>query len=760
MKNNAIPKMELGQEYKFDIENRYFLSTAESAMQGNVIRGLVELVTNCDDSYCSIEDAGDNVSGLIQISIQRKNKSKNIIKILDNAEGMNLTDMKNNLWRVGSLAKGYMESHGRSKRGLMGRGSKECIVLGDLHYQSIKDGYYSEAVLKKPAIFKPMNERAVNDLDRFSLGISKGNGTLITWEIEPQFKTPIHDWLVKNLPKYYSLRDMASSPSRTLILEDLNRKRKTPLFYEEIKGLEVFNKTISVPGYPSAKAELVIFKTDSPIKVDSSPYWEGGFLVKSNYAIHEVTSFSRDVENSLPYFEYYFGRLTCPYIDELVCEYEKIKDDNLNPTEENPMRIINPSRSGLENSHPFTKSLYKESAKYIRELIKKDEEKATENKQEIENKHTKERLSKLAKEVGKFIKENTEMEITEDENYLTSADIPSNGIKVIPGGLKILLNEEGKIYVYAKLLEEKPTHVEISTDSDAIELNTKILNLIDRGDGVLVNFFTVRGLKITEHAKIKIVYDSKKEPLPVFVSVVDRKAPVEIQDFQFEKDNYAVQVKKQKNIKILAKWPEFIHGRVKLKVDLENEDYCKIENKSVILDYNEPAKDAYGRRVAVASVRLAGVQAGGPVKISASLKSKIISANIRVIPAKESGSDFKIKIVDEDLGEQRAILKNNLIKINGRHEIVKRYLGPAEKGFEGQDSVHFKLLIAELVADTVARRILELNAEQHANKYKDMDVTGFYRQHREYHNKFLKVAHKVQISDEDIKTLKSHKMTN
>lgn len=67
----------------------------------------------------------------------------------------------------------------------------------------------------------------------------------------------------------------------------------------------------------------------------------------------------------------------------------------------------------------------------------------------------------------------------------------------------------------------------------------------------------------------------------------------------------------------------------------------------------------------------------------------------------------------------------------------------------GQDSIHFRLLMAELIAGTVARRILELNATK--PEYKDMDVTGFYRKHGEYMNNFLEIAHRIQIPDMEIK---------
>lgn len=57
----------LGQEQRFEIEDRYFLSTAQRAMKGDIIRGLVELITNSDDSYGDLESDGKTVSGEIRV---------------------------------------------------------------------------------------------------------------------------------------------------------------------------------------------------------------------------------------------------------------------------------------------------------------------------------------------------------------------------------------------------------------------------------------------------------------------------------------------------------------------------------------------------------------------------------------------------------------------------------------------------------------------------------------------------------------------
>jgi len=740
-------QIKMGKEYDLDYENRYFMQNAEAAMKGDYVRALVEFITNCDESYNHLEENGKKINGEIQISIEKRRGNKNsIVKILDKAEGMTMEEMVIKLKRVGGITSGFLETKGEARRGLMGRGAKDCVVFGTIKYQSIKNGQYSEIEIKRPGKFIPILSKKATNFERFNTGIEKGNGTLVMQEVEPKFKIPSHESLVKNLCKYYSLRDIASDSKRSLILIDVCNKRRKKLSYDYPKGEIVFDNKINIPSYPEAETHLIIEKLSNRISCDSSsPYWEGGILVRSKKAIHEVTSLSKKIENN-PYFEFYFGKVVCPYIDDLMSEYEEMEKSSGKHLDKNPDRIIHPLRDGLVKDHPFTKELYGEIAKCLEVLLKNDEDKSKQETREIENKRTKDRFKKLANEASKFIKDNTVDINIEDENYLTPSEIKTGGMVIIPAGLKLLINEEKKVYIYIRpLLEQKEKHVIVINNSDFIKLNTEIIGLVDRGDGILVGALAIKGMK-EGSTKIKLTWGEIPKDLSIIV-MSKNEQPQNIKEFQFEKDSYTVKEGKKKNIRIFVQWPEFIHGRVKIKISMDGTNFCKLLTENILLDYDRKLKDIFGRRLATGVVKILGLKAGGPVIISATLKGKEIQTKIRVAPRREFGKNFDIKIADEDLGDQRALLIENLMKINGRHKNIKRYLGPAPD-FIGQNSIHFRLLMAELIADTVARRVLELNASK--PEYKDMDVTSFYRKHREYMNNFLEIAHRVQIPDNEI----------
>jgi len=88
----------------------------------NIIDGLVELITNCDDSYSRIEGRGDTHNGRILISVDReKGGICNKLVVQDFAEGMKNDELEKAIV-FGGETSGF--AAGRSVRGLFGRGTQ------------------------------------------------------------------------------------------------------------------------------------------------------------------------------------------------------------------------------------------------------------------------------------------------------------------------------------------------------------------------------------------------------------------------------------------------------------------------------------------------------------------------------------------------------------------------------------------------------------------------------------------------------------
>ena len=125
--------------------------------------------------------------------------------------------------------------------------------------------------------------------------------------------------------------------------------------------------------------------------------------------------------------------------------------------------------------------------------------------------------------------------------------------------------------------------------------------------------------------------------------------------------------------------------------------------------------------------------------LTATLGDAVTSAEVAsVFPA---GFGIKIKLRDIDLGNQRYRWRQNVLEIAARHESVARYLGRQAQGFPGQDSVHFRLLLAEIVSDALCAQMLSRDIQKAPEDYEDPDWDLFYAEYSRLMTSFLPIAH-------------------
>ncbi|MEO0067941.1 MAG: hypothetical protein ABIK23_02260 [candidate division WOR-3 bacterium] len=255
MNNSEIPS-----QWELKHTPRYTRQNMERAMQGKIERGLVELITNSDDSYRNIEETGKNVSGVIEIEIERRRSKPSIVIVRDFAEGMSREDMYKKLGALGGRTSGFEK--GKPRRGLNGRGAKDVSAFGEVKFESIKDGHYNCLVIPKTlkCHFENENPEQATTEIREKLGILKGNGTVVTIKVEPRFKIPSHEKLRQDFSRYYSLRDIFSNKKRVVKLIDKKGGRENSLYYKYPEGECVFSSEVEIDSYPGAKAKIVLKK--------------------------------------------------------------------------------------------------------------------------------------------------------------------------------------------------------------------------------------------------------------------------------------------------------------------------------------------------------------------------------------------------------------------------------------------------------------------------------------------------------------------
>ena len=82
------------------------------------------------------------------------------------------------------------------------------------------------------------------------------------------------------------------------------------------------------------------------------------------------------------------------------------------------------------------------------------------------------------------------------------------------------------------------------------------------------------------------------------------------------------------------------------------------------------------------------------------------SATAEVFTEPPKGTGIKIKLENVDYN-QRYRWRQNVLEIAAGHSSLKRYLGTKSENFPGQDSRHFRLLVAEIVAGAVCAKKIE-----------------------------------------------------
>lgn len=144
------------------------------------------------------------------------------------------------------------------------------------------------------------------------------------------------------------------------------------------------------------------------------------------------------------------------------------------------------------------------------------------------------------------------------------------------------------------------------------------------------------------------------------------------------------------------------------------------------------------------SVLVEGKPNEGKAQIKAEMEGRASFACISVVRREEEGPELTFELVPESLGRAfRASWDRenpNKLLITTTHESIRRYLGKAEDGYPGQHSEAFRVLLAELIADNVCRRIVQEQA-----RTIPMDVDQTYRAHNSLVLEFTPIAHRIQL---------------
>lgn len=374
---------------KLQYADRVALQQADQAIRKDVLRALVEIITNSNDSYSRLDDAGLPVSGEIIIDILRKRKNS-VIRVRDFAEGMDDARMDVVVGTYGEATSGLKED--LHVRGMWGRGLKDAIFgLGYGYVNSIRnDKLYRSSLLLKEGVPTFDLEEPIPAADelRDKHGIPEGNGTEIDIAVSrDDVKMPQFENLRNYLQRHFELRTIMGNPERLIILRNLSSLHKVKheyvLSYKPPVGEKVLDEHFEVEGFPaSARLQLLRSNIQLSTRGEEGDYADAGLLVISGGTVIALTMLK--FEND-PYASFFYGSLECDYLHDLL---------------KNDEPVLTATRDGINWTLPFAKALKQAVEDRIEPLVQIEREHALQDEQMKLDKRLRRKLDKTIRELN------------------------------------------------------------------------------------------------------------------------------------------------------------------------------------------------------------------------------------------------------------------------------------------------------------------------------------------------------------------------
>jgi hypothetical protein len=335
------------------------------------------------------------------------------------------------------------------------------------------------------------------------------------------------------------------------------------------------------------------------------------------------------------------------------------------------------------------------------------------------------------------------------------------GVLIFPTYLNVALGQERTLTYYARasLLRNASASVAVVADDPALTvLDVPFALRPHRSKQDLrVGSFRVRGESLKDSVIIRAVCESLP-PAEAVASVVETKIEEHVfdQPLEFEYRHYRVREGSQKSLELFAKYPEVIADATDVALTTSDSAGVPIRGSCQLIPV---AGSNYARGSVVVQGRK--LNAGAEIKAVANGREAVATVKVVQRPP-ETTIPIKIELRDKDYGNFRAMWadhegKPNLLLVSARHRSLSRYLGPAPD-YEGQNAPHFRILLAEIVAESVCRKSLFLESKERTWEFRWADLKEDYliadsviAKLQQRIRDFVADAHAIMFSDAEAK---------
>lgn len=681
---------------------RAFEQDADLAMSSDIMRALVELITNADDAYGSAD-------GEIRVDIVRPTSAPITIAVRDTARGLAPSELKSCFGILGEQQSGF--HRGDDVRGLFGRGAKDTAAFGRTVFESIRDGVYGRFELARSGAWELSEEPATPDRYQ-ALGIDpEGSGLSATVVVEKAgVNVPQRSNLIKRISRHVQLRRISSS--RIIVVSDQvgeGQKRSDIAQWVEPPGELLVDTSIPLPDYgTSISVSLRKLATPSEGRLDS--YSLHGIEVRGRKASYANTLFGASANEG----NWIRGVVDCPAIDDLLRDYDLQRgNDPANPT-----RIIRRDRDGLNEDHPFFTAL---AAAVLGELAPILDALAPKN-QALGGQPLRSDLQRAGRALAELLKSDLER-IDEDEAPGGLLPTSVSPIVVIPPrvtlapgsarSLTVLLRPAQlphPLVVESAVADDAVVDVGVATDSrpharldDAVVVNIP-LKAVALGTTVVT---VSAGSSASASCEVR-VHD---EILP------DAEPP---DTLQWASSSMSVSIGKQRSVELIAPAELAPEGVLECRVHVDG-DAIELFDDTIELELTT-AGWLSGR------CKVAGMVLDSSALLVATSGVLQAEGRIRVTkPGALAGMGLQIDVVDDARGNLRGQLRVDdtgfHVSVFSGHPGMRKLLGGVKSGgrFEFEQTPPARLVIAEVVASVVADWLISREAQRFPDMYNDAE---------------------------------------
>ena len=678
---------------------RAFKQDSEDAMKGDVIRALIELITNADDAY-------NSKGGIIQIRLLKSESQYQVkISVHDKATGLDADGLEKAFARLGDLNQKFVGDLGT--RGLFGRGAKDVAALGKARFASIQAGKFSSLEIdpiKAKFSMEDINESPTKSAYEECLLKEGESGLTAELFVSTIHRIPNAADMVTKLQRHVQLRDLLNR--NEVFYFDERSKVEVKLQGLVPTGKKVIEQVLTIPRYKQT-AKIEIYRL--PVKEISTldEYSAQGLVVSGRGAAYENSFLHL---SKRPEAGWFCGRLDAPEIHDLA----RSIDNEKTASELNPTRIVSRQRDGLVRNHPYFRALGSEVEKVLKPLF--DAMADEEGAQRKEGDKLRKRFDALSQVLANTLQEILD-EADAGELPTSSDDDGSNfALSIIPPRRVIKIGETVSLTVRA------PETFDLESIKFALSLESTSFELVDTGKAL----WTKHPRLPVKQRTIRVLAKSRGTGT-LIASSGDVRAECELIAISFEPvtevepetlifDPFHVKVAPTKAKNLLLRGPlESVGEIVQIQssiggLDVPNQVRLK-SSKS-------------GRSSEVLMRALAGIDEGEAI-VTAKLDEKVTNCSVTIVEsARNKNPKVRMEISGQDNPPRRVDTVPEdgqlVIRIFGKHRSISKVLGRAtENGFEHENSPSAQASIGEIIAVQLSIYAVERDSEKHPDRYPD-----------------------------------------